>query len=288
MILRTFTETCYIDSLCPDLMTQFTRLNQASSLFLNRANSMMNSVRASRPTKGTSGLLKASQLLIAEWIDLITTFNSVVGQGLTPHFLLFVDLFTTLTAQMRQVADLLESGTRRSTVSRAFFEQLQADAVGLRREANVAWRMSRAARKRGFDEQAFGRRILTLGKGVEQVFRRAIPRCTMATGEVMRTRTCLNATCNELVRIAEGVRVFEELAAEVRVEMARASQVLDRLLDVLGVPLGIKLEFDEEEDAEADEEEIGLQTKPPLDAMQRHLEDMDHAVTDAQNAGDDG
>jgi hypothetical protein len=89
-MLRTFTETCYIDSLCPDLTTHFTRGNQTSINFLNQANAMLNSVRPSRPSKGTSGLFKVSQLLIGEWIDLVTTFNCVVGQGLTPHFQLFV------------------------------------------------------------------------------------------------------------------------------------------------------------------------------------------------------
>jgi hypothetical protein len=41
---------------------------------------------------------------------LIPAFNCVVSQALIPHFRLFVDFFTTLTAQMHWVADLLESG----------------------------------------------------------------------------------------------------------------------------------------------------------------------------------
>jgi hypothetical protein len=262
-------------------------VNQASGLFLNQANAQANTVHPSRQTKGTSGLFKVSQRLINEWIDLITTFNSVVGHGLTPHFQMFVDLFTTLTGQMQRVADLLESGALRSTVSCAFFEQLQADAARLRRDANVALHMSMAARKLGFDEKAFGRRILALGEGVGRVFKNAIPRCTMATGEVMRTRVSLNATCNELVRIGESVCLFDELETDVRTGMASVSQALDQLLDVLRVPLGIKLEFDKEE-TQAEEEEIDHEREAHLDAMQGPLQEMEHAITDAQDVGDDG
>jgi hypothetical protein len=64
----------------------------------------------------------------------------------------------------------------------------------------------------------------------------------MATGRVIRTRVAVNATCNELLRIAQGMAAFGALADAARAGIAQASGALDGLLDYLGVPLGVEPE----------------------------------------------
>jgi hypothetical protein len=241
--LRHFVDVCYGDSIASGLMTQFTRVDQVYKLFMNQGNTLVSSIQPGHQTRGTFNLLRTSQILLSEWVDFVARFNSVADQGTSPHFHLFVDLFATLVAQLDDVKDMARVGTIRSAAPPEAIEQLQTDATALRREAAAASRIVTPT----FDPAAFGERVLALGQSVARVFRTAAPWCTMATGEVMRTRVAVNATCNELVRIGEGMAAFSRLALAVAAHIAQASGALDQLLDYLGVPLGIKLEFPEED-----------------------------------------
>jgi hypothetical protein len=100
----------------------------------------------------------------------------------------------------------------------------------------------------------------------------AAPWGTMATGAVIRTRVAVNATCNELVRIAQGMAAFAALAGEVRADISRASDALNRLLDYLGVPLAVKIES---------REEVGEDTRKPIECT-----DTEGAEIDDECAGE--
>jgi hypothetical protein len=185
---------------------------------------------------------------VSHWVQFINAFNETAEQTVGPHFQVFADTCTTLIGQLGKLWDLLECGAMKSGVSRRFFEKLQSDATGLKKEALFLSRMSRDVRAKNFNPADFDHGIGVLARGIGRVFVRAEPRCTMATGEVMYSRTCLNASCNDLVRISRAIASFEALAARVRSTIARTSVILDGLFTQLGVPLGIKLHFDEEEE----------------------------------------
>jgi hypothetical protein len=50
-----------------------------------------------------------------------------------------------------------------------------------------------------------------LGQNIAQIFQQAIPRCTMATRELMRVRITLNVTANELILVGNGTKIFLDL-----------------------------------------------------------------------------
>jgi hypothetical protein len=228
-------------------MTQFTNLNHSCSVFSDQANSLIHAVRPTQATRGTSGLLKVAEHFLSGWVDFIDAFNAVVAQGLQPHFFLFSRILATLIEQLKEVAGLLEAGTLRSYISRAFFAKIQADATALKKEANMVHRLGKVAQKSGFDEKAFGARVNELGRNIAQIFEQSIPRCTMATSTLMRVRTMLSATSNELILIGNGTALFSDLAVHVRSHIATTSQLIDELCTELGLPVGVKLDFDGED-----------------------------------------
>jgi hypothetical protein len=246
--LRKFASECFLDSHDPRLMNQFTRMDHTYNAFCTHANATLGSSRPKSVDRSCTGLCKVCQNLVGHWVEFVNSLNNTTEQNTTPHFQIFANTCTLLISQLDRLEDLLESGCLKSGVSRLFFERIQADAADLRKDANAFFRMSTGLRAEQFVPSEFDRRIGSLANAIGKVYVRAVPRCTMSTGEVMYSRTCLNATCNDLMRISHAIATFEGLASNVRRGIARTSQMLDRLFDELGVPLGIKLEFDEEED----------------------------------------
>jgi hypothetical protein len=240
-------------------MSQFTRVDQVCKLFLNQGNTLIGS---RQPGRDTFDLLRTSQILVAEWGDVIDRFDCITDQGTSPHIRVLCNLFATLVTQVDDVIDMAHAGTIRSAVPPDAIERLQTDATALRR----------ASRTAGFDPATFGDRVLGLGRRVARVFRTAVPWGTMATGAVIRTRVAVNATCNELVRIAQGMTAFAALAAKVRADIARASDALNRLLNYLAVGLAVKIES---------REELGEDTRKPTDCT-----DMEGAKIDDKRAGE--
>jgi hypothetical protein len=172
---------------------------------------------------------------------------------------------------LKEVAELLEGGTLRSQVTRGFFDKIQAEARALKKEAN------RFKRKGDFDEKVFGGRIVALGGKIEKIFERAVPRCSMSTSELMRLRTDLTATSKAIVCMGKGVALFYDLASQVRDHIARSSQLMDELLYILGLPLGIRLDFDEQElvDEKGEEQEVVDPTSEEQEVVDQTREEQE-------------
>jgi hypothetical protein len=196
-----------------------------------------------------------------------------------------VTLLTSFSTNLRVVCQLLSVGTIKSRVSRDFCEKVQADANALKLVAMSAFRMTNLIRKEKFDTAEFTAKIDALTRGVARIFQRAVPQCTMATGEVMRIRMDLNVICNDLISMGSGIDAFDELASQVRSDLAKASELLDGLFDALDVPLGIRLQFDQQEDEApiemVPEEKTKQQTIETIDTMQGRLEQIEQLVSEA-------
>jgi hypothetical protein len=226
-------QDCYLDRLTPALMNEFTRIDHVYKLFCNQANDRLRSkVFIPGP------LLKTSQCLVAEWVDFVTIFNTISSQGVSPHFDHLTQLLTSLIENLDQVLGLLDIGALQSLISRYSVEQIKSLAISIRKELPTG--------NCEFNDQTFPRKIEALANEVAAIFRKSVPKFSMQTSELMRLRTSLNMTCTELMKVSSGVLIFRELVEVARFAIAQASREFDNVLEILRMPIGIRLQFDGE------------------------------------------
>jgi hypothetical protein len=179
-------------------------------------------------------------------------------------------------------------GSFESLVSSVFVEKVRADALALRKEANQAHRLSPEIRKDSFDITAFGLKVFSLGNAVAKIFRRAVPKVAMATGEVMRHRSNLNILCDDLIRVANATRLFETNSKEARFLIAAVSEEFNKVFRGLDLELEIQIHFVDDEIAAAlpiNVRELSQlereHTEMTFNAMRHHVIDIEAALSEA-------
>jgi hypothetical protein len=255
--LRRLTSECYLDRLRPALTNHFVRIDHVFKLFCNQANE---SLRTKQDR--FSPLPKTAEFLVSERVDFVSGFNSLASQGLSPHHDHFTSLFTSLLEHVDEIQGLFDSRTFRTLASPYSFSRIKAEVASLERLPVT--------------DATFPSRVGALAIDVAEVFRRSVATWSMSTGKVMHLRASLNALCTELVRVATGIALFPELVALTRLGIAQTTRQLDMLLESLGMPLGVRLHFDELQEGE---ETPPREREPPkVVARQRAAQNVSFAV----------
>lgn len=278
--VRALIVKCSLSTLEPTLSKQLTTVDRTFTTFCELANNMAGSIRPGLPpgqTMCTSIVLKASQTLLYDWSDLIDAFNQTVEAGPVPVLQVFAESLKNIAARLAQLGDCVAVGSIRSSISQAAVMDVREEVLAMRREATAAFRLpSRAAPV----PDGLVPRTRAVIRRISGLFARSSPRCSMATGEIMRMKVDLNAECNRLIEIVTGIENFGEMANSLRVAIANASVEIDKAFVALRIPLRLKLEFDEEEeDAEARAEaEVAQKQTQHLDALQDGIGAIQKAI----------
>jgi hypothetical protein len=195
-------------------------------------------------TRGTSSMLKAGKRLIAEWSEFVALFTLLVNQGLSPQLDFLTTQFTSLLAQLTEIAALIYTGSFDTLISPSFFEKIREDTIAMRKEANAARRLSPAARSAEFNQRDFGRKILALGESAAQIFGCSVPKVVMITAEVMRLRTNVKVICDDLFRMGSAMCLFEDTAATASFQIAETCREFNSVFRALNLPLEIQVTQD--------------------------------------------
>lgn len=287
-ILHTFGTTCLVDQFAPALTNQFKRVNTIYDQFCNQANNMIGSLRPNiKESMCTSVMLKTSQILANEWGEFINTFNQIVDAGPTPCFQLAANSLTQVNAKLKELTDCFAIGALHSTVSRNFVDNIQTEAMALKRESMAAFRLPSKVCDATFDFADYNKRIRKVVTKSGKLFSRSTLKISMATGEMMRIKVDLNIACNELLHVIDALENFSSIASATRAEIARTSNILDSLFDRLRIPLSLKLEFDGDEEDKPDneiqqEKEQLARQNERIDSLKEKVEAIEQVITETE------
>jgi hypothetical protein len=243
--LHGLTSECYLDRVTPALTTLFTRIEHVFKLFCNQANDVLRSKTSDR-----ARLLKTAGFLVSEWVDFVAAFAAAAEQRISPHLAYVSLLFTSLLGQLDQLQDLVDVGTFETLLPQCSFAQIRVEAAAMQREIR--------ADAEPFDDAAFSGRIGRLVLSVSAIFRHSVPKCSMATGAVMRLRTGINLVCAELAYVGHAICAFPELVQLARIAIADAGSELDKALEILRMPVEIRTLHDRRDPAL----QAGLRRRP--------------------------
>ena len=266
-VLRDFaTKTC-IEQSNQQLLYQFGHVQTSFSTFTAQAKLYFNKAwQGSKPnvTLTTGALYRSGKELVENWIDLIKLSNQSLDAGILPLFKILYD----------QLNDLHECFNQ---TYRAVKIYSMEDSMFIEGKKNFNERLNRFKSRviqyvikdkppgPSFDEQEFSKECRYITDSLAKFIIPIPPSLSMKSAEIMRDRTKLQYTINEVNRLCNSIEEFRKASTAVKISLYHTNEVLSNLMEKLDFPFEFHIKFDK---VSAEEEKRLPQKMKTFDSTQ--------------------
>ena len=260
-LCEVFCRNCQLDAAHSSFMSQVTVLSKRFDIFSKFAVIIFNSIHPEgdpRARLTTTAVTQSARSVSAEWAEFARNFNVVVREGLQPLFPLLVKQLEKLGVALDKVADLFLVGTLKTALSTRMMNRIDE----LMRTLHDMADEQQYPESQPFDLEKCKAIVAELTELMKSIFKRAMPRYRMSSGEVMLEKMNLNIALNELIDFVEGMQRFDDLAEEMRTTMKALNDEFTRTFHALGCPVTLTMTVGE--DKEVTIEENGIRPVMPL------------------------
>ena len=242
-------------------MSQVTALSRQFDIFSRLAVIIFNSIHPEgdpRARLTTTAVTQAARSVSVEWVEFARNFNVVVREGPQPLFPLLVKQVEKLGLALDKVADLFLVGTLKTALSPRMMNRIDVLMRTLHEMADE----QQYPESQPFDLEKCKTIVAELTELMKSIFKRAMPRYRMSSGEVMLEKMNLNIALNELIDFVEGLQRFDDLNEEMRTTMKALNDEFTRTFHALGCPVTVTMTVGE--DKEVTIEQNGIRPVMPL------------------------
>ena len=236
--LEDFTKLCRLDSAIPSFMEQYWFVNRYFTQFNQYAIHIFNSIHPTdypRSHMSKAAIHQSGRLLILEWARFLDMFYKLSMSKMGPVFPVVLKKLENVEKNVEKVADLFLVGTLKSDIKPSMMNRIYKEIDLLIKQVRKRIIDEDEELFIDFDLDAFAKRVNRLTNAIQSMFKRAMPKHTTMSGEVMVDKMNLNVALNELIDIMTGISNFDNLCSSIKysiIEMDNEFQDLFKTLQL--------------------------------------------------------